>query len=197
MIAATILVGGGARRFQGTSKPTLTIGDRTILDRQRAAVAAAGIRDVILVGRWAGLAVPGVRHVPDVMETGGALCGLYSALLAAPTALVLVLAGDLPFVSGALIRELAVMGHEHDAVVPRVGGRWHPLCAVYHQRVALGLKRRLDAGTWRITDALNDMRVRDVTVDRLGDLDSNGMLLMNVNTPDDHQQAERLLRPRS
>jgi hypothetical protein len=35
------------------------------------------------------------------------------------------------------------------------------------------------------------------TVDDLGQMDSNGMLLMNVNTPDDHRQAERRLRTRS
>lgn len=195
-ITAAILVGGSARRFHGTVKSALMVGDRTILDRQRAALRDAGIDDLLLVGRWAGAPVPGVRHMPDVVETGGALGGLYSALLVATTPVVLVLAGDLPFVTGALIRELATLG-EDDVVVPRTDDTWHPLCAAYHRRVATGLKRRLDAGAWRISEALAEMHVRGVSIDRLRHLDSDGMLLMNLNTPDDHQHAERRLRARS
>jgi molybdopterin-guanine dinucleotide biosynthesis protein A len=195
-ITAAILVGGDARRFHGTMKPTLAVGELTILDRQRAALADAGIQDVLLVGRWAAAAVPGMRHVPDAVDAGGALGGLYSALLVATSPVVLVLAGDLPFVTAALIGALAAIGDE-DAIVPRTDTTWHPLCAAYRRRVAPALKRRLDAGTWRVSDALADMRVRELTVDELVQMDSNGMLLMNVNTPDDHRQAERLLRTRS
>jgi len=195
-ITAAILVGGDARRFHGTMKPALAVGEKTILDRQRTALTDAGIHDVILVGRWGASLVPGVRHAPDVVDAGGALAGLYSALLLATSPVVLVLAGDLPFVTGALLQRLEVIGDD-DAVVPRTAGTWHPLCATYRRYVAPALKRRLDAGQWRITDALADMRVRELTVDELGQLDSDDMLLMNVNTPDDHRHAERLLRMRS
>ncbi len=195
-ITAAILVGGGARRFQGTLKPALAIGDVAILDRQLAALAEAAIDDVLLVGRWTGPVVSGVRHTPDVVNAGGAMSGLYSALLAATSPVVLVLAGDLPFVTAALIRTLAAIGDE-DAVIPRAAGTWHPLCATYRRRVASTLKRRLDAGLWRITDAFADWQVRALTAEELGPLDTDGMLLMNVNTPHDHRQAERLLRIRS
>jgi len=195
-ITAAILVGGDARRFHGTMKPALAVGEQTILDRQRAALADAGIHDVLLVGRWGAAVVTGVRHVPDVVDAGGAMRGLYSALLVATSPVVLVLAGDVPFVTAALIRTLAAIGDD-DAVVPRTAGTWHPLCATYRRIVAPALKRRLDAGLWRITDALAEMRVREVTVSDLRQVDSDGRLLMNVNTPDDHRQAERLLRPRS
>ena len=195
-VTAAILVGGAARRLQGMLKPALSIGAQTILQRQRGALAEAGIQDIVLVGRWTGEPVADCHHVPDVMDTGGALCGLYSALLAASTPMVVVLAGDLPFVNGTFIRALMTIGEE-DAVVPRTAGTWHPLCAAYRRRVAPALKRRLDAGTWRVTDALSDMHVRELTGAQLGQMDSNGMLLMNVNTPDDHRHAERLQRLRS
>lgn len=195
-ITAAILVGGSARRFQGTVKSALTVGEHTILNRQRIALADAGIDDVLLVGRWAAAPVPRMRHMPDVIDSGGALCGLYSALLVASTPVVLVLAGDLPFVTGALVRELTVLG-DHDAVVPRTADTWHPLCAAYRRRVAPTLKRRLDAGAWRVSDALAEMDVREVTTDELERLDPDGMLLTNVNTPNDQRQAERRLRARS
>jgi hypothetical protein len=38
------------------------------------------------------------------------------------------------------------------------------------------------------------MRVREVTIKELAGLDPGGMLLMNVNTPDDHARAERHAR---
>ena len=195
-VTAAILVGGTARRFHGAVKPALSIGAQTILQRQRRALGDAGIQDIVLVGRWAGEPVSGTHHLPDVLDAGGALCGLYSALLAAATPIVVVLAGDLPFVNGTLIRALMTIGDE-DAVVPRAAGTWHPLCAAYRRRVAPALKRRLDAGTWRVTDALADMHVRELTGAELGQMDSNDMLLMNVNTPDDHRLAERLQHLRS
>ena len=50
---------------------------------------------------------------------GGPLGGLYSALLMATTPIVVVLAGDMPFVEPRLLRALAAIDPMDDAVVPR------------------------------------------------------------------------------
>jgi molybdenum cofactor guanylyltransferase len=188
-------VGGRARRLDGQLKAALRVGDQTILERQVAQLRAAGIRETLLVGRWTAAPPTSVRHVPDVVENGGALGGLYSALLAAWTPAVLVLAGDLPFVSAALIRHLTQL-EKADAVVPRTAEGWHPLCGVYERRVALSAKRRLDRGLLRISDWLADLQIREIGADELALIDADDMLLMNVNTPDDLRRAERHARPR-
>src|SRR5688500_117268 len=96
---AAILVGGRGERLGRGPKPLLPVGNRTILDRLLRALRDAGIQPVLLVGQWPSPPVAGVRHVPDVIDRSSSLVGLYSALLMATTPTVIVLAGDLPFVS--------------------------------------------------------------------------------------------------
>jgi molybdopterin-guanine dinucleotide biosynthesis protein A len=196
-VTAAILVGGRARRLGGKIKPTLSVGHQSILDRQLDALNRAGIQRILVVGHWHGPPAPAGRHVPDVVETSSALAGLYSALLWATTPVVLALAGDLPFVSPPLLRQLTTIDGAFDAVVPRTVEGWHPLCAAYRRGVAIPIKARLARGALRITEALADMTVREVTTDDLARLDPDSMLLMNVNTPADLQRAEDYIRTRS
>jgi molybdopterin-guanine dinucleotide biosynthesis protein A len=110
---------------------------------------------------------------------------------------VMIVAGDLPFVEPELLTTLARLDASEDAAVPRTHDGWHPLCAAYRRGVATRIKARLDRGALRVSDALDDMRVREVTGEALARMDRDGMLLMNVNTPDDLRHAERHARSRS
>lgn len=192
--AAAILVGGRGERLGRGPKPLLRVGNQTILDRQLRAVREAAIQQVLLVGRWSSPPVAGLRHVPDVLDSSGALVGLYSALLAATAPIVIVLAGDLPFVTASLLRRLADVTSGEDAVVPRTRGRWHPLCAGYRRQTALRIKARIDRGELRVSAFLADLRVRELAAHELSPMDPDGMGLMNVNTPDDLRRAERYAR---
>jgi molybdopterin-guanine dinucleotide biosynthesis protein A len=187
--SAAILVGGTARRFGGRLKAALPVGGRTILERQIAAFGATGIREVIVVGSWALAPVSGVRHVPDVLEQRSSLAGLYSALLLATTPVVVVLAGDMPFVRPSLLAVLADVGPDTQAVVPRVNGLWHPLCAGYRRTAAAVIKARLDHGDLRVSEALTELRLRELPQHAIERLDPDGQLLMNLNTPDDYERA--------
>ncbi|HJN92773.1 MAG TPA: hypothetical protein QGF05_08630, partial [Dehalococcoidia bacterium] len=81
-----------------------------------------------------------------------------------------------------------------DAVVPRTLDGYHPLCAVYSHRCAAPIRRRLDAGTLRVIDALADLDVREVEPNEVATFDAHGALLLNVNTPDDHEHADQVAR---
>jgi len=192
--SAAILVGGRATRFDGRLKAALTVGGRTILERQVEALRVAGVRDVIVVGAWPLPAVAGVRHVPDILDERSGLGGLYSALLMATTPVVLVLAGDMPFLQPSLLSRLATVGDNADAAVPRTGGRWHPLCAGYRRTVAPLVKVQLASGSLRVTDAVHRMRVDELGAEDLASFDPDGILLMNLNTPGDYERARQLAR---
>lgn len=188
-ITAAVLVGGRARRLDGTRKPSLVVGQQTIVERQLDAIRGAGIRSVLMIGRWDADMPGGVTHVPDVVENAGPLGGIYSALLVACTPVVVVLAGDMPFVRSSFVRAIAGVGDDVDAIAPKDSAGWHPLAAAYRRRVAVRIKARLDRGALRVIEALGDMRVHPMTSDTLQQLDAAGMLLMNVNTPDDYRAA--------
>jgi molybdenum cofactor guanylyltransferase len=193
-ISAAILAGGQARRLGGVDKPLLVIDPRTgtrIIDRQLAALA--GLADEILIvtntpDRYADLSLP---RIPDAIAGAGSLGGLYSALRAAAHPLVLVLAGDLPFVTRHLLdRLMAEAGADDiDAVVPRSSQGLQPLCAIYRTRVLPAMERRIEAGHLQIGAFVRGLHVRELGPDILAEYDRDGRLFDNINTPHDYASA--------
>jgi molybdenum cofactor guanylyltransferase len=100
---AVVLAGGRAARMGGQAKPQLVVGDRTILEAVLDAVTDAASRVVVGPPQ----AVPdGVRVVREQPPGGGPVAALRAGLAAVGTDVVVLLAGDQPFVTGALIGEL-------------------------------------------------------------------------------------------
>ncbi|MGY2067710.1 molybdenum cofactor guanylyltransferase [Blastococcus sp. SYSU DS0619] len=101
--AAVVLAGGRAQRLGGQAKPQLRVGDRTMLAAALDAVGDAARR--VVVG-------PPQQVPRDVVLTredppgGGPVAALRAGLSAVDAEVVAVLAGDLPFVTGALVGEL-------------------------------------------------------------------------------------------
>lgn len=194
MWTAAILGGGQARRLGGQDKSALRIGSRTILNRQLDVLRQLGAPVVIISSGSDRAGFGDVPVVADHLPAHGALGGLYTALVASPDDHVLVLACDMPFLTPGFLAHLAGMPDDVDAVVPRTGDGRHPLCARYHRRIAGLLRRRLEAGRLRISEALDEMTVREIGPEELRPFDPDGTLLMNVNTPDDYQRASALAR---
>jgi molybdenum cofactor guanylyltransferase len=189
--SAAILAGGRGRRLDGRTKPLVELapGD-TMLARQVAALAALDVVPRLITPDPAPFAGLPFEVVPDLVAAG-ALGALYTAVATSPTPYVLAIAGDLPFVTAPFLAALIARREDADAIVPRPGGRWQPLCGVYHRDVAPRLRDRIDRGHWRVTDALEDLTVGAMTDADLAPFDRDGRLLLNVNTPEDLQAATR------
>jgi molybdopterin-guanine dinucleotide biosynthesis protein A len=193
MWTAAILAGGQARRLGGLDKSALAVGALTVLQRQLAALDAL-TPHILIVGRERLDGEPRLRTVPDRIAAAGALGGIYTALLEAPTDLVLVIACDMPFLTAAFLELLAVRAEtepDADAIVPRDDRGRHPLCAAYRRRAAAAFKTRIDAGELRVLDALGAVAVREIGPDEIAAHDHDGRLLLNVNTPDDYARAQQ------
>jgi molybdopterin-guanine dinucleotide biosynthesis protein A len=190
MWTAAILAGGQARRLDGRDKSALQVGAVSILERQLGVLRAL-TPNILVVGPRSSDLGPGVRIVLDRVPGAGALGGLYTALMDAPTEQVLIIACDMPFVTAPFLTALARLGADADAVIPRDDRGRHPLCASYQRRIADHVKRQLDKGVLRIADALADLQVRDMGPDDLAPFDRDGRLLTNVNTHDDYDRAQR------
>ncbi len=187
--SACILAGGKGRRLGGRVKPLVEVGGRTILARQLAAFAALGVRPALVAPDASPFAALSLDVIPDEVAAG-ALGALYTALHRASTDHVLVLAGDMPFVTAPFLAFLSGLAGGHDAVVPSTRGRWQPLCAVYHRRVAGRFRQAIDAGDWRVVAAVATLDVRLVTDADIAPFDRDDRLLLNLNTPDDHRCAD-------
>ena len=183
MWSAAILAGGLARRLGGQDKSALIVDGVRLLDRQLAALRP--LTDTILLVGYRGEAPAPCPVVGDLRPGAGALGALYTALAAAPTRRVLVLAGDLPFVSTAFLAYLAAVDETAAAVVPVTDGLWHPLCAMYARSGARALATALDQGELTVRTAVASLNPRLVAADELVRFDTDGRLLANLNTPAD------------
>jgi molybdopterin-guanine dinucleotide biosynthesis protein A len=103
-VGAIVLAGGTSQRMAGGDKLDAEVGGEPILARVVAAACAAGARRVVVVGPTR----PGVdaTFLQEDPPGGGPAAGLAAGLAVVDEPLVLVLAGDLPFVDAESLRTL-------------------------------------------------------------------------------------------
>ena len=189
-ISALILAGGKATRLGGAAKHELVVAGRTILSRQHEVLAPRVAE--ILIATPADIA--GYRCVRDVVADAGPLAGVAAGMAAASTPWLLVVAGDMPALSGAVI-DLLISAHDdaHDAVAFRIGGLPEPLLCVLHTRVAPAVARRLAAHRLKAAGLLTEegLAVRWIDEAHLRAVDPELRSLANVNSPADLPHGNR------
>jgi molybdopterin-guanine dinucleotide biosynthesis protein A len=194
-VAAAIIAGGPARRLGGASKPLLEIDGRAVADRQLAVLRPIFSRLLVVANDPAPWRERGVDVVADRVAGAGPLAGLSAALEAAGDAeAVVCLAGDLPFLSPALLLALRDQAPGADALAPRPAGRAEPLCARYAVRARAIVDARLAAGRLALHELLTELPTVWLDDAALAALDPDGMSFFNLNTPDDLRRAEELAR---
>jgi len=189
---AAILAGGQARRLGGIDKSALVVGARSILDRQLSLLHGLTSHLLIVTSDRSRVPAVDVPVVVDRIGGAGALGGLYTALIEAPTEQVLVIGCDMPSLTAPFLRHLAECGRDVDVAVPRTEHGRHPLCASYVRRTAPYFQARIQAGDLRIGAALDDVNVQELGPDDLSPFDPDGRLLLNVNTPHDYARARSM-----
>lgn len=197
-LGAIILAGGRSARM-GRAKESLPFRGDTLLGHAAHTLAACCER-VVVVARDAAQTLPplpaGVARTHDAVAGRGPLAGLLAGLrwLArdgafAPGDAAFVTACDHPFLSGAVVRELADRLGPHDAVVPRADGALQPLCAVYRLAVAAACEALLatdDASPRALAAAVTTL-VLDA--EHLRGVDPELRFLRDVDTPADYDEA--------
>ena len=190
MLTAFILAGGKSTRM-GTDKAFLEFEGETLLAHAllKAKTVATQVR---IVGAREKFELYG-PVIEDVFPERGPLGGIHAALESTPTDLNLVLAVDMPFVTTDFLKYLADQARATDALVtlPRAGGQWQPLCAVYRRAFLELAQPALEAGRNRI-DALfqpDVLRVIDETELTEGDFDA--AMFHNLNRPEDVASTRR------
>jgi molybdopterin-guanine dinucleotide biosynthesis protein A len=193
-LTAAILAGGRARRLGGSDKGLLRVGGERIIDRQLALARQVAGHHLIVANEPVRYEALGVPVVTDLVRGAGALGGIYTAIMSAPTTLTLVVACDLPFLSLPFLEHLVKVGREAqvDVAIPRSTDGYQPMCALYSRRAADAIGRRLAAGSLKVIDALEDCRVREIEPVEIARFDTHGVLFFNVNTPEDYERANTL-----
>jgi molybdenum cofactor guanylyltransferase len=176
-VAALILAGGKATRLGGIAKHELVIDGATIFARQWALLAPR-VAEIVVSSATD---IAGVRTVRDAIADAGPLAGIAAGLAAVTQSWLLVIAGDMPHLTPAVIDTLlAARVPAVDAVAFRIAGLPEPLCCLLHARTKAAVERRLAMGRFKASGLLTDegLVVRWLT-------DADPAALRNINSPAD------------
>jgi molybdopterin-guanine dinucleotide biosynthesis protein A len=187
-VAAFVLAGGKSTRMR-SDKAFVMLDGRTLLARalELARTVSDNVHIVGSAEKFAGFA----PVVEDVFRECGPLGGIHAALRASPAELNLMLAVDVPFVPPALLRYLLTRARGSDAIatVPRAGGGWQPLCAVYRPEFGDVAERALRDGRYRINVLFEVANVQAVDEEELARAGFAASSFRNLNTPDELEAA--------
>jgi molybdenum cofactor guanylyltransferase len=196
MVSVVIQAGGRSTRM-GRDKALVPLGGLPLIQHVLARVMPYGDEILITTNNPAAYARFGLRVAQDDHPGAGALPGLHTALRAAQGETVLVVACDMPFIRPALLEHLLALAPQADVVVPRRGGRYEPLLAVYNRPTCLpAIEAALDAGERRLISFYPQVDVHPVKAQQWTPFDPEGESFFNVNTPENLRLAETMLKSR-
>ena len=180
-----LLLAGGSSSRMGTDKASVELEGRPLAVRVLEVLREVADDVVVASGDGERLGWLGAEQVADVVPDVGPLSGLVAGLEHARRPLVAVLAVDLPFASAAVLRLLAGLAGEHDAVVPVTDAGLEPLHAIYAAAAAPRLRAALESGERSLRGALSTVSVRRVEPHEWRPADPAGRFARNVNRPQD------------
>ena len=179
----------------GSDKVFLEFDGQTLLDRTLE-LARSLTQQVSVVGDAAKFAAF-APVVEDQFRGCGPLGGIHAALSGSATEFNLMLAVDMPFLTLELLRYLSARARASAALVtvPRCGGGWQPLCAVYRRQFAELAEKALREGRHRIDALFSPQQTQTVTEQELKAAGFSAEMFRNLNTPEDFAVAADSLRP--
>jgi molybdopterin-guanine dinucleotide biosynthesis protein A len=192
-IGAVVLCGGESRRM-GRPKALLPFGSELLLERvvRLAGMVARPVVVVAAPGQELPQLAADVPVVCDSIAGRGPLQGLAAGLAALPdwVELAYATATDVPFLEPAWITRLAALIEDHDLVIPKIGGYFHPLAALYRKRSVLpAIEGLLRVDRLRPVFLVETVKSRVVDETEMQEVDRDLQTLRNLNHPEDYQRA--------
>ncbi len=191
MLTVAIQAGGRSSRM-GTDKGLVNLAGKPMIAHVLQKVSKLGDDLLITTNNGVNYEHLNVRLVADAEPGAGALEGLLTALQAATTEFVLVVACDMPFLNESLLAHLVDSRSNFDVIVPRWEGRLQPLHAVYRREDCItAIQAQLAANNKRVVSFFDDVRTHIIEENEVAEFDPQGQSFQNINTPQDLADAEK------
>ena len=190
-LSGAVLAGGRALRFDGYDKTRLRLGRKNLLSR------ALGILNSFceetLISSNTLKQHPQGRIVPDLEPNQGPLGAIYSCLLTSSNPYLLIVAGDIPFITAPALIKLWQEKEDFDVIIPETPDGLQPLAAIYKQSCIPAIADQLKEKNLKIRRFFNHVLVKVITCSDFPDIYPDNIFL-NINSPDDLQKARSLYR---
>ena len=200
-VAAFLLAGGVSSRM-GRDKALLEIGSEPLIVRTACLIEPL-VAEVTVVGSPERYVALGLRTIADQDFRGRddtepvrtPLAGIATALNATKMPWNLILACDLPYLTAVWLDWLLERSVASSAqiLIPRTSRGLEPLAAVYRRECAAPIVAALERGIRRVTDALAEFRMESPRESEWRELDPEGQVLRNMNSPPDYDEAKKRL----
>ena len=203
-----IVLAGGKSSRMGKNKALLTLGGQPLIERVLESLEPFTEERLIVTNTPEEYAHLGVPMCSDRIPNQGPLSGIHAGLLAANSELNFAVACDLPFISRG------VLGLFHEEAIANVGSTssrrdgcadWdicvaesprglEPLLGVYSRGCAPVIEGLLAEGKRRIVALHDAMRVKTLHLSEADLTRLGGDAFVNLNTPDEYDQAQRIVK---
>jgi len=196
MLSLVIQAGGGSRRM-GTDKALLPFLGQPLILRPLSRLAGLANEVLVTSNHPESFRYLSLTPISDRLPGLGALSGLYTALSAARYPYVAVVACDMPFASLEILALELILVQETgaDAVIPRSEAGTEPFHAVYRRETCLPqVHAALEAGKRRVDAWFSDVHIRYLELEEMLPYDPDQLAFMNINTPEELQEAEKIAR---
>jgi molybdopterin-guanine dinucleotide biosynthesis protein A len=194
MLTVVVQAGGESRRM-GRNKALIPFLGRSLIERVIERVKPLAEELLVTTNQPEDFEFLGCPLISDVLPGKGALGGLYTALYAAGSPIVVVVACDMPFVSPVLLRaEIDLLNDLNaDVVIPSSQEGLEPFHSVYRRETCLPqIRTAIDADQKRIISWFQAVHVRVMTAEEVGNYDPVHQAFLNINTMEELVQAEQI-----
>jgi molybdopterin-guanine dinucleotide biosynthesis protein A len=194
MLSIVVLAGGESRRM-GQNKALIPFLNQPLIERVIKCQAPYADKLLLITNKPEQYAFLRIQLILDIFPGRGALGGLFTALSSTRQSLTAVVACDIPFVTPFLLLALSdqLTDGPWDLAVPEPGGVAQPFHAVYRRETCLPvIEAALKAEKWRADAWFDEVRVKYFRSEDIAPYDPQQIAFINVNTPDEWKEAERL-----
>lgn len=183
-ITGIILIGGKSRRM-GTDKGHLKIEDKSFVELIISVLDSVAA-NTILVGDNSSYDIYNITRIVDEVKDQGPIAGICAGLNASETEHNIILSCDIPLINSSVLQLLLeAYNPKFDLIQLSNKDFTFPLIGLYHQNCLKPLKKELNSGEKRLTEAVKKLSVKTVLVD-----DHLKPHLVNINTREDLKAIE-------
>lgn len=187
-VTGAIIAGGQSRRM-GHDKRFITVDGTPMIMRVFERIRSVTSHQLVIAndGNILQPTLPDVVNIiPDDVANTGSLGGILTALNHSPTAWVLCVAADMPFINSDVMRRMIDFTNEPAQVIlPMMDNRPQNLHALYHQSAAPAIEQQIRSGNLRISDIFDGLAVYSIDSANFQDIDPHLTSFANINTPND------------
>jgi molybdopterin-guanine dinucleotide biosynthesis protein A len=183
-VTGLILLGGKSSRY-GSNKALVEIEGVRLIERVVGVMKSIFHRVILLTNTPEEYTYLRLPMVEDLIKGLGPMGGIYTGLMTMSDETGFLVACDMPFLSGKLIRHMVEVRDDFDTVVPRMDWMLEPLHALYSKKCIPVIREAIEERQYQIAKCFARMRVRYMDEEEIRLWDQDLRSLFNINKPQD------------